>query len=175
LRNNNSCWNRMPICPIVRPSWGNLVPSCGLRFCFEWSMSSDIFRHTKTLWRKREGCRPSCRLRSSVRWHRDGTTIRAESRIWILKSPTLSRKCIWHSEFCWRPCLRDERHAGKNRNLCHTLQPHQTETSGHSQQPDGLRGPKPRRHSRCMEKWQSTSGCLPWEGKEYWDPGRQTN
>jgi len=45
-----------PICFIVRPSWGHLVPSCGLRFCFVWSsMSSDILRHTKTLWRKREG------------------------------------------------------------------------------------------------------------------------
>jgi len=30
-----------------------------------------------------------------------------------------------------------------NRNLCHPSQPHQTEISGHSQQPDGLKGPKP--------------------------------
>jgi len=72
-----------PICFIVRPSWGHLVRSCGLRLCFVWSsMVSDIFRHTKTLWRKREGCRPSCHLRSLMRWHRDGTTMWAESRIW---------------------------------------------------------------------------------------------
>ena len=36
-----------------------------------------------------------------------------------------------------------------NRNLCHTSQPHQTEISGHSEQPDG---PKPRRDSMGMEK-----------------------
>jgi len=72
-----------PICPIVRLSWGHLVPSCLFCFCFEWSsMSSDNFLHTKTLWRKREGCRPSCCLRRCVRWHRDGTTMWAESRIW---------------------------------------------------------------------------------------------
>ena len=39
-----------------------------------------------------------------------------------------------------------------NRNLCHPSQPHQTEISGHSQQPDGLRGSKPRLHSRGMDK-----------------------
>jgi len=39
-----------------------------------------------------------------------------------------------------------------NRNLCHPSQPHQTEISGHSQHPDGLSGPKPRLHSRGMEK-----------------------
>jgi len=40
----------------------------------------------------------------------------------------------------------------KNRNLWHPSQPHKTDISSHSQQPDGLRGPTLRLHSRGMEK-----------------------
>jgi len=56
-------------------------------------------------------------------------------------------KSIWHSGTQVQSFADDHEPETKdmqknNGNLCHPLQPHQTEISGHSQQPDGLRGPK---------------------------------
>ena len=60
-------------------------------------------------------------------------------------------------------------------NLCDSSQPHQTKISSYPQQPDGLGGPEPECHPRGMEKWQSSSGCLPWKDKKHWNPGWETN